>query len=314
MAKIARPTFTGFCSTEILPIRPGPRLDKNYLAHYLMQPKVIDLATSRSAGANLPRLSPSELVKFQLPLPPIDEQRRIANILDSADALRAKCGEAITHLDALTRSMFLDMFGDTTRLSCWPVADFGDLIGDTRLGLIRNSESFGHDFQTPYVRMNAITAKGELSSLGLQRTSVSSSELEVYALRPGDLLFNTRNSRELVGKSALVEEDSGWVFNNNLMRIRLLPDVNPQYMAQLLLSDYGAQQLDRRKSGTTSVFAIYYKDLRSLQVPVPPISLQKAFGDRRATIVRLRTGYRRQGSTLDALVSSLQDSAFKGKL
>jgi type I restriction enzyme, S subunit len=112
LAKIARPTFSGICSTDILPILPKPKLDKDYLTHFLRQPSMIDLATSRSIGANLPRLSPKVLAEFQIPLPPIAQQKRIAAILDQAEALRSHRREAIGLLDELGRSVFLEMFGD----------------------------------------------------------------------------------------------------------------------------------------------------------------------------------------------------------
>ncbi|MDY6811781.1 MAG: restriction endonuclease subunit S, partial [Actinomycetota bacterium] len=111
LAKIDAPDFGGVCSTDILPIRPGPELDRRYLLHFLRHPAQVAIASSRSSGANLPRLSPSELEKFEIPLPPLPEQRRIAAILDHADALRAKRRESIARIDDLSRSIFMDLFG-----------------------------------------------------------------------------------------------------------------------------------------------------------------------------------------------------------
>jgi len=112
LAKIALPDFEGICSTDILPIAPGPNLDRKYLAYYLRQPSMVDLANSRSTGANLPRLSPKVLETFKIPLPPLEEQRRIAAILDKADGVRRKRKEAIRLTEELLRSTFLEMFGD----------------------------------------------------------------------------------------------------------------------------------------------------------------------------------------------------------
>ncbi|MGB3686302.1 MAG: restriction endonuclease subunit S [Ornithinimicrobium sp.] len=82
--------MSGLCSTDTLPVLPTGNVDRDYLAHYLSQQSVVDFATSRASGAILPRLSPAELARFQIPLPPIEERRRIAAILDQADALRVK--------------------------------------------------------------------------------------------------------------------------------------------------------------------------------------------------------------------------------
>ena len=71
LAKIARPDFEGICSTDILPILPGPDLDHSYLAWLLLTPQMVALASSRATGANLPRLSPSALAELKITLPPI---------------------------------------------------------------------------------------------------------------------------------------------------------------------------------------------------------------------------------------------------
>ena len=111
LAKIARPEFDGICSTDILPVLPGPNLDRSYLAWLLLSPHMVAQASSRATGASLPRLSPKALAELKIPLPPLPEQRWIAEILDKADALRAKHRIALALLDTLTQSIFLDMFG-----------------------------------------------------------------------------------------------------------------------------------------------------------------------------------------------------------
>ena len=111
LAKVARPSFEGICSTDILPILPGEELDRDYLTHFLLQPSMIEMATSRSTGANLPRLSPKALAEFLIPLPPIAEQRRIAAILDKAEELRELRRQALRELDAIAQSIFIEMFG-----------------------------------------------------------------------------------------------------------------------------------------------------------------------------------------------------------
>jgi type I restriction enzyme S subunit len=128
LAKIARPDFKGICSTDILPVLPGPDLDRSYLAWLLLTPEMVALANSRATGANLPRLSPTSLAELRIPLPPLPEQRRIAEILDKADALRAKRRAALAQLDTLTQSIFLDMFGDpSTNSKEWLVAPLSEL-------------------------------------------------------------------------------------------------------------------------------------------------------------------------------------------
>ena len=125
LAKIAIPTFSGICSTDILPIKPDENLDRLYLAFFLRQSKMVEYASARATGANLPRLSPKALEEFEIPLPPLDEQKRIAAILDQADDLRRLRRSAIDRLNTLGQSIFYEMFGkcDSTKLELAKIVD-----------------------------------------------------------------------------------------------------------------------------------------------------------------------------------------------
>ena len=132
LRKIVRPEFSGVCSTDIIPILPKEGVSRDYLFYFLRTPDIVDLATSRCAGANLPRLGPKQLASFQIPLPPLAEQKRIAAILDAADALRAKRREALAQLDTLLQSTFLDIFGDpVTNPKGWEERTLGELAQDS---------------------------------------------------------------------------------------------------------------------------------------------------------------------------------------
>ncbi len=129
LAKIALPEFDGICSTDIVPIRPGAKINKHYLAYFLRQPSMIEFANSRTTGANLPRLSPKALAEFEIPLPPLAEQKRIAAILNQADELRRKRQRAIDRLNQLGQAIFYEMFGDpATNPNGFEKRSLGDII------------------------------------------------------------------------------------------------------------------------------------------------------------------------------------------
>ena len=111
LGKIALPDFSGVCSTDIVPIKPSDRLDRRYLAYFLRQPSMVDFASSRATGVNLPRLSPKALAQFGIPLPPLPEQKWIAGILDQADALRRLRACALEKLNTFGQAIFQEMFG-----------------------------------------------------------------------------------------------------------------------------------------------------------------------------------------------------------
>ena len=270
---------------------------------------------ARGVGGAQPNISQGIIKDLKLALPPLAEQRRIAEVLDKAEALRAKRRAALAQLDSLTQSLFFDLFGDTRKdRTRWEIVPLEEIVKETKLGLVRGSQEFGPEFEIPYVRMNAVTRNGELELGNVQRTHATEAEIEAYRLEPGDFLFNTRNSEELVGKTALYRGGGLHLFNNNLMRVRFTTKADPVFVAVAFKTPFVQQELNLRKSGTTNVFAIYYKDLRSLPLPLPPIDLQREFARRVAAVEKLKAAQKASLTDLDALFSSLQQRAFSGEL
>lgn len=308
----------GYATTELVPLRCDPeKISSLYLAYFLRSAEFLNFANTVVAGAKMPRMVMSEFWRYEVPTPPLDEQLRIVAILDKADALRTKRREALAQLDRLAQSIFVEMFGDFKQdLHRWPIEPLGEVSVDMKIGLVRSSEEFGDDakFDIPYVRMNAIGRCGDFFPDLVQRTTVTPKELSDYRLQMGDILFNTRNSKELVGKTAIFRGTGNYVYNNNLMRIRFDQRVNAEYAAHCFLTPFIQQELEMRKSGTTSVFAIYGRDLSTLPLPIPPASLQKKFASRVACIQKMRTRIQISASETTRLFASLQHHAFQGEL
>jgi len=96
LTKVARPTGAGVCSTDILVLRPSDALDRDYLYWWLRSPTVIEDATARSTGATLPRISPSTLGEFEIPVPPLAGQQRIVAKLDE---VQSACAEVSANIE-----------------------------------------------------------------------------------------------------------------------------------------------------------------------------------------------------------------------
>jgi len=97
LVKVVRPDFPGVCSTDILPLQPTAELLRDFLYWYMRNPAVIEAATEASTGTTLPRVSPTILKSFEIPVPPLEEQKRIVLRLDS---MRAKTSEMTAAYDA----------------------------------------------------------------------------------------------------------------------------------------------------------------------------------------------------------------------
>jgi type I restriction enzyme S subunit len=120
--------FDGICSVDQYVFTVRPQADRNYVARFLRSPEFLRTAPIGSSPGQLPRIRSGEVAGTPITLPPLDEQRRISAILDKADALRRKRRRALDLLDSLTRSIFLEMFGDpVNNPKNFPLATFGQV-------------------------------------------------------------------------------------------------------------------------------------------------------------------------------------------
>ena len=300
----------GMGSTEFHVIRPGPDVDRRYLLHFLRTANVRDAGTLRMTGSGGQRRVPAKFMS-DLPVPslPLQEQRRIASILDEADAIRTKHNALLARFVELEHSAFNERFAD----SDWDSLFLSECATDMTIGLVRPGHATGLDFSHQYMKMDGITSSGHLDRSKFTFTDASPAELARYSIQDGDLLLNTRNSRELVGKTTVFRGETA-LFNNNLMRLRFDPRLLPDYVHAYLWSPSGQAALERIKSGTTSVFAIYAKDLTNLPIPAPPIAIQREFS---ASLAAIRTERDHVAKAVEAdeeLFAALQHRAFRGEL
>ena len=249
-----------------------------------------------------------KLLGMEVDLPPIEEQRRIAAILDHAVTLRIKRQVAVDLLDLLPGRLFASMPSEpASRLP------LGNLIASTQLGLVRSARQLGTEGTFEYVKMDAISADGRFAPTAFKKTTATEPEAAKYTVFDGDLLFNTRNTEELVGKTAIYRGPAR-LFNNNLLRLRFLEGVKAEYVHGFLVSDSGRKQLAARKAGTTSVFAIYARDLMTVEVPVPDLARQTKFAKRVRAAGHYRSILVKQSVEMDGMFAALQARAFAGEL
>lgn len=159
----------------------------------------------------------------------------------------------------------------------WKVKRLDDIIESNVIGLTKNSSEQDIHHKFKYVKMNNITRDNRFDLSKYTCVNAKKEEIEKFSLSEGDFLFNTRNSYELVGKTCLFEgfHNEVILYNNNIMRIRFLKNINPFFINYAFSTEDLIKKLDRLKSGTTNVSAIYYKDLKNLELFVPPLPEQQ---------------------------------------
>ena len=317
LAKISLPDFKGVCSTDILPVLPGKELDRRFLAHYLLQPSMVDKANSLATGANLPRLSPGALEDLELPLAPIDEQRRIADILDRADALRAKRRAALARLDELTQAIFIEMFGDpVSNPKGWPTtAVLGD-VADIVSGVTKGRNLEGKTTRTlPYLAVANVQDK-KLNLAAIKSIEATEDEIRRYRLMKNDLLLTEGGDPDKLGRGTLWQDElPECIHQNHIFRVRLNTDrVNSLFLNWLVGSERGKRYFLRSAKQTTGIASINMTQLRGFPLLLPPTALQNTFANCIAGIERVKSRHSAAQFEVDGLFASLQDRAFRGAL
>lgn len=304
LGKISRPNFAGICSTDILPLRPNAELDRNYLAHYLSQPAMIRYATSRATGVNLPRLSPTSLAKFPIPLPSLDEQRRIAAILDQADAIRTRRHEQLRMYLALKREVFHAMFFNQNNLKC--LGDVADLVSGSTLPAGENfSQQLDGYLLMKVSDMNLPGNGVKVGKTGLWYAGPAPKATTVPA---GAVVFPKRGAAIATNKKRLTTRNT--VLDPNLMGV--LGD-NTLVCSEYLLAWLNNFNLSSIASGS-SIPQLNKKDLRPVKIHVPPLELQREFSTRTSAIDGQVSRVENALDRDNELYTSLQAQAFKGEL
>jgi len=286
-------------------LRPTALVDWAYLGRVL-ENRDVGRHISGTTRAKLTKAGASEI---EIPLPPIEEQRRIAAILDKADGLRAKRRAALAHLDTLTEAIFIDMFGDVGgRASTQPIR-LGDIAVSVDYGLTASAE-----WELVGPRFLRITDIQDDSVDWSKVPSCVCTEREAVraALRPGDIVFARTGAT--TGKSFLVEncpEDA--VFASYLIRVRLGNRAEPLFVAHYFRSRDYWRQITSVARGAAQP-GINASSLRELLIPLPTIEEQRRFSATVGALGVPRLNHLRSYRAMDELFTSVQQRAFSGAL
>jgi type I restriction enzyme S subunit len=287
-------------------------LHLRYVYHFLET--YLETLREQSIGGIIKYIKIGNLTDAIIPLPPLDEQKRIAAILDAADELRAKRRASLALLDDLLQSTFLDMFGDpVTNPMGWESQLLGELtdVGSSKRVFVSDLVKSG----VPFYRGTEIGQMGEGTSIqpSLFITQEKYEELKAQSGVPsvGDLLLPSICHD---GRIYVVENDSPFYFKDG--RVLWIKNdagaVNSTFLRyhlrQVFRSNYS-----RIASGTTfaelKIFA-----LKGVQIQTPPLDLQQRFAAIVEAIEQQKARYRAHLDELDTLFASLQSRAFNGEL
>ena len=303
-------------SQDITAITPDPHcLDTSYLVHFLRtkRPHLERLAR----GATIKGVTREVVANLAISLPPLAEQKRIAGILDAADAVRAKRREALAELDSLLQSTFLDMFGDpVTNPMGWEVKPLNELLGEKSTNGAYYPKDAYSSVGTRMVHM-ANAFYGVVNPNEVKRVDAPLSDIEKYGLLPTDILVSRRSlNYEGSAKPCLIPEtDEPLIFESSLIRVR--PDrerVLTIYLFHYLLNDRVRAKHVFPLVTRSTISGISQSNLIKVKVVLPPLDLQLRFAAVVESIEQQKTRQRAHLTELDTLFASLQSRAFRGDL
>ena len=262
--------FGAFCKV----VRPKIECCK-YMGHFFQSPYYRNHISAASAGANINNLRNEHIADLYIPLPLLEEQRKIAAVLDKVSDLIVKRRQQIEKLDEMVKARFVEMFGTfPANENNWSVGKIRDVINEAKYGTSRPAVAGG---QYPYLRMNNITYSGELDLSDVKRINVPELELPKCSIQHGDVLFNRTNSKELVGKTCVYDRDEMMVLAGFIIRVRVNKSVLPEFLSEFLNTDFSKQMLLGMCKTAIGQANINAKEMQDIGIYIPPIELQKKF-------------------------------------
>ena len=281
-------------------------VDSNYF-RYALNFRLDRIIAQSHGGVGLKHITKGKLEATTVPLPAFNEQRRIAAILDKADAVRRKRKEAIALTEDLLRSAFLEMFGDpVTNPKGWDVVKLEKII-DLVSGQVDPRE-------LPYAHMIHVGGENIESDSGEIRNCKTPAELSLisgkYLFQKGDILYS--KIRPYLNKVSLPDFDG--VCSADIYPIRVKNNyVDPLYITSILRSA-GFLDYAEKHSTRTNIPKINRKALLGFECPLPPLKFQKQFLVSANRILSIKENEKRGSDRADNLFNSLLQRAFRGDL
>lgn len=291
---------------------PKENVDVEYLYYAIKQnlPQLENLGN----GATFKELSKATMSNFQIPLPPLEEQKRIAAILDAADLHRKKTKALLNKYDELAQALFLDMFGDpVTNPKGWEKDKFENIVDKNcplTYGIVQPGEEFVNG--VPCVRPVDLISQ-YIDSHSLKKIDPSiSKKFKRTILIGGEVLLSVRGS---IGVISIANDSlSGSNVTRGIVPIWFNPQVSNKLFFYYLYKSASIQGQIKGLSKGATLIQLNLGDLRNLQLICPPLSLQDAFSKSIKNIESQKFQAEKGLQKAEELFQSLLQKAFKGEL
>jgi len=312
---ISWPYGIGLLNQRVCKIIPKKDiLDKSYLQHFL--PKALAGIHRDTTFTTVKHLSTKTIKEIEIPLPPLDDQKRIAYLLSKVEGLIAQRKQHLQYLDDLLKSVFLEMFGDPDG---WPSMPLSSIAADGK-GTFSNGP-FGSNLLTSeltdtgvpviYIRDIRDARYERVSTVFV--TEEKAQELDSCLVQPGDILI--AKVGDPPGTTAIYPKGKPTgVITQDVIRLRPNTEiVNAEFVTSFLNSHIGCRLIRGiTVEATRARFGL--REFKMQEITVPPMNLQMQFAAIVEKVEGIKTRYQASLADLENLYGALSQKAFKGEL
>lgn len=281
-APIGKVAITGrvmYCNQGFKNLVCGERIYNKYLLWFLKGKT--EYLNSLGRGATFKEISKEIVEGINIPLPPLNIQKYIANTLDKTQEIIDGHKKQLAELDYLIKVVFYEMFGDPVlNEKGWdvkPLQKCAEIVS----GVTKGRDLTGKEVvNVPYLRV-ANVQDGYIDISDIKTIDVLPEDKVKYKLQRGDILLTEGGDPDKLGRGSVwYEEIPDCIHQNHIFRVRVDKDIlNPEYVSKLIGSDYGKRYFLKSAKQTTGIATINSKQLKEFLVLCPPLDLQTKFAN-----------------------------------
>ncbi|NBE95202.1 restriction endonuclease subunit S [Nonomuraea sp. KC401] len=300
--KAARAEFAGVCSGDILVLEALPGVDPLFLPLVMQSAGLIEHAVTRSAGSLSPRTNWRALAEYQLSLPDLEEQERIARLVWAAETVTVRTEHAAAAAWDVEKRVLEDAYNDPS----WPMVRT-DEAGEAQLGRMQHPKYQTGQHLKPYLRV-ANVGDDQLVLDDVLHMDFDQEHFRKYSLKSGDILLNEGQSTELVGRCTMYQgEIEGCCYQKSLLRFRVSEGVEPEFAYGWFRRAFYRGDFARNSTKTTSLANLTAVRFKKMPFPLPPLEVQRKIVERVAEAREVRRRLEEHAANSRRLVHALID-------
>ena len=293
-------------------IKSSVELEKSYLFHFLNSDNFEKECILSSKGVAQKNMSTEWLKDREIPVPPIEEQRKIMEVLNKVSELITKRRQQLDKLDLLVKSKFIEMFGDMYLNSkCLPEKPLTDLA-DVVSGITKGRKTKCNElYEVPYMAVSNVK-DGYIDWTTVKTIQATKQEIEQYRLMPDDILMTEGGDPDKLGRGAIIRRPlENCIHQNHIFRVRLDERVLlPEFFEEYLKHQKAKRYFLGCAKQTTGIASINMTQLRALPVLLPPLKLQMQFSSFVEQIDKSKANIQQSLEKLETLKKSLMQEYF----